>query len=152
VTLNNTTVNSCMIYPIRNVNGTSSTRLYYGTSGAGAYELTWGTDPSSIRYKENVIDLPPRYVDGILQLRPVEFSFKTTPDKRNIGFIAEEVNEIIPEVVVRNANDDSIIEGLDYEHLVAPLLKLVQRQQERIQTLESELLAVKEFIKFETTL
>jgi hypothetical protein len=136
VAINNTIVNSCCIYPIRNVNGTSSTRLYYGSAGGQNYELYWGTDPSSIRYKENVIDLPLRYIDGLLQLRPVEFSFKTSPNKRNIGFIAEEVNEIIPEVVVRNANDDTIIEGIDYEHLVAPLLKLIQNLTKRVQDLE----------------
>jgi len=132
-TLNSVGASTFVIGPVRNSNGTSSNRMYWNNANG---EVTYGTDPSSIRYKEDVVNLPNRYIDAIFHLRPVEFSFKTSPDKRSIGFIAEEVNELIPEVVIRNAQDETIIEGLDYEHLTAPIISLLQDYKHRIDTLE----------------
>ncbi len=135
----NTVPNSCVINPIRNLNGPASQRLYYSPAGAPGQvgEITWGTDESSIRYKHNVIDLPSRYVDAIYRLKPVEFEFKSVPDQRRVGLIAEEVAEHMPELVVYNALDQSIIEGLEYEHLVAPLISIVQDFKSRIDILET---------------
>ncbi len=69
----------------------------------------------------------------------VEYSFKTTPTKRNVGLIAEEVDAIIPEVVIRNAVNDVIIEGVEYEHLVAPLIKIIQNYQILLQQYDARL-------------
>ncbi len=132
-TLNTVTTNACYINPIRNANGTSSTRMYWD---AGTFEVTYGTDASSLRYKTNVQDLPNRYTDALLNLHPVEFDYKES-GKHSIGFIAEEVNEYIPEIVVKNAVDNNVIEGIEYEHLVAPMLKIIQEYQIRIETLEN---------------
>jgi hypothetical protein len=132
--INNTTANSTVIYPIRNVNGTSSTRLFWDPS---TYEVTYGSDASSIRYKENVIDLPQRYIDNVHKLRPVEFTFKSTPNKKQIGMIAEQVDEFIPEIVIRNAIDENVIEGIDYKNLIAPLVQIVKEYKDKIKYLEN---------------
>ena len=142
--INNTTPSSCVVYPIRNVNGTASNRLYWDPL---TFEITYGTEPSSIRYKQDVIDLPQKYIDGIYQLRPVEFSFKTCPEKRNVGLIAEEVNEIMPEIIIRNAIDDTIIEGINYEHLVAPLINVVKHYKDVIDQHQLTLLNHKNRLK-----
>jgi hypothetical protein len=136
-TINNTVTNSTVVYPIRNVNGTSSTQLYWDTS---TYEVTYGTEPSSMRYKENVIDLPRRYIDDIYKLRPVEFTFKSDlSGKKYIGFIAEDVNEIIPEVVIRNATDENIIEGIDYDKLVVPLIEIIKEYKIKLSSIENDI-------------
>lgn len=61
-----------------------------------------GTTTSSIRYKENVVDMDD-YSSKILDLRPVMFDYKgENVDKHQPGLIAEEVNEIMPELVAWN--------------------------------------------------
>jgi hypothetical protein len=130
IPINNTIPNSCVVYPIRNVNGTASNRVYWDPT---TYEMTYGTEPSSIRYKENVIDIPRRYIDSIFELRPVEFNFKNKNQKQ-IGLIAEQVDEIMPEVVIRNA--DSVVEGVDYQQLIAPMIEIIKQMKSSLTQIE----------------
>lgn len=123
--LDNTVASSLVIAPVRNVNGPSTQRLYYTPT---TKEITWGTDSSSRRYKQDIAMLPQRYIDAIHHLKPVEFSFRSSPGARTIGLIAEDVFEHIPEIVTRNAIDPGVIEGLDMDRLIAPLIALVQAQ------------------------
>jgi hypothetical protein len=58
---------------------------------------------SDIRLKENVTDLPSQ-LDNIMALRPVEFDWKDGTGHQ-IGFIAQEVNEIYPDLVGVGANE-----------------------------------------------
>jgi Chaperone of endosialidase len=97
------------------------------------------TDHSSIRYKKDIIDLPDRYIDAIYKLNPVEFAFKVAPKKRVVGLIAEEVNEHLPETVVRHALDPSIIEGVQYPQLIAPLVAIIKNYKARLDAHEARL-------------
>lgn len=117
------------INPIRQANGTPGIRLYYQQP---SNEITWGTDSSSIKYKDNVQNLSQRYIDAVYKLRPVEFTFKSDC-RKNIGFIAEEVDSVLPEVVTRINGQ---IEGVQYEHLVAPLVKIIQDMRKEIDELK----------------
>jgi Chaperone of endosialidase len=120
---------SCCIRPIRNINGTVNNRLYYdATTG----ELIWGTDPSSLRYKQDIVSVPTKYIDAIYKLKPVEFAFKSSPTNRTIGLIAEDVLGQIPEIVTYNALDDTVIEGLDINRLIAPLVAIVQEHKRQL--------------------
>ncbi|WP_320046826.1 tail fiber domain-containing protein [uncultured Ilyobacter sp.] len=58
---------------------------------------------SSLRYKHNVIGLPSSTA-AVLALRPVTFNWNATGE-RDIGLIAEEVAEIVPELVLYDAED-----------------------------------------------
>ncbi len=140
LTNNNGIPSSCVIKPIRNLNGPATQLLYYspGIGPGQDGEITWGTDSSSIRYKQDVVDLPTRYIDAIFNLRPVEFAFKSVPNKRTIGLIAEDVLEHVPEIVTHNPLDDTIIEGLDTERLVAPLVAIAQQQSADFKTLRRD--------------
>ncbi len=137
--VDNTVPNSCIITPIRNLNAPSDQRLYYSPNGTA--EITSGGDSvSSIRYKQDVIELPRRYIDAVFDLKPVEFEFKTDSRKRTIGLIAEDVLEHIPEIVMFNALDDTVVEGLEIDRLVAPLVAIAQQHEIRINTLRDQLL------------
>ena len=57
----------------------------------------------------------------------------------NIGFIAQEVEEVIPEIVKDKKHFDKEIKTLDYEKLTAVLIKAVQEQQQQINKLEEKL-------------
>jgi Chaperone of endosialidase len=117
------------INPIRQMNGNSGIRLYYQWDN----EITWGTESSSLKYKTNVNNLSRQYIDAVYKLRPVEFNYKYD-GKKSIGFIAEEVEQILPEVVTRINGE---IEGVEYEHLIAPLVTIIQELRKEIDEIKS---------------
>ncbi|MCR4274730.1 MAG: right-handed parallel beta-helix repeat-containing protein [Candidatus Campbellbacteria bacterium] len=100
------------------------------------YEITnGGTDcgASSERFKENIIDIPYGLAD-VMKLRPVSFNYKEeiNPDiSPRIGFIAEDVAIIIPEVV--SYEDDGVTpQGVDYNKLTALLAKAIQELSAKV--------------------
>ncbi|MBI4117343.1 MAG: NYN domain-containing protein [Parcubacteria group bacterium] len=90
---------------------------------------------SSLRFKENIQDLNYGLAE-VLQFRPVTFTFKPESNigpGTKLGFIAEEMQTIIPEVVTLD-NDGNVF-GLDYPVLTAVLAKAIQEQQANIASL-----------------
>ena len=72
---------------------------------AGSGNATFGgtiTENSSIALKENVFDLNTT-LDKINRVRPVKYNKKKCK-KKEIGFIAEELAEIFPELVENDEN------------------------------------------------
>jgi len=68
-----------------------------------------GTQVSAARYKRDIQALGPRS-ERLAQLRPVSFRYKEDPQgTRQYGLIAEEVAQVYPELVTRNAQGE--IEG-----------------------------------------
>ena len=95
-----------------------------------------GTVSSSIRYKENVLDMD-NVSSAILKLRPVTFDLKNRPSsKRQVGLIAEEAYEVMPDLVVHNM--DGEIESVKYHDLPALLLNELQKAVKRIEVLEAQ--------------
>lgn len=105
---------------------------------------------SSKIIKENVVDVTEEEALKVLQLTPVNFNYKFDNEKKpNIGLIAEDVIDILPNIV--NAPKDyaksekEIFEGLsnvlsiDYSKLTPYLVKLCQMQQSKIDDLETRL-------------
>jgi hypothetical protein len=94
VTLNNTTEQSFVVKPVRNATSFGTQMNYDATSG----EITYGT-PSDSNLKENIATTS-NYFDSLLKLRPVEYSFKEDVSSiRHIGFIAQEVQPLLPALV-----------------------------------------------------
>jgi hypothetical protein len=104
---------------IASLSGTGIRSVY--SDGAGRLTNT----SSDATLKENV-DPISQGLDVVMQLNPVSFNWKNVDDngpQREIGFIAQEVQPIIPEVIGVN------LEGtlsLDYPKLVAVLTKAIQ--------------------------
>jgi hypothetical protein len=89
-----------------------------------------GVLASSERYKTGITSLSSEAVK-LQQLRPVTFHLKTEPDGAlQFGLIAEEVDRVYPDLVVRNASGQ--IEGLRYDELTPILLREVQEQQQAL--------------------
>jgi len=61
------------------------------------------TESSSIAIKENIFDLNTT-LDKINRVRPVKYNKKVSKNKKEIGFIAEELAEIFPELVENDEN------------------------------------------------
>ncbi len=85
-------------------------------------------------------------LDKVSRLQGVSYNWKQDeypeyrfPDKRQIGFLAEEVNEVLPEVVLE---DDSGPLAVDYGRLTALLVEAVKEQQETINQLQKRIEAL----------
>ena len=99
--------------------------------------VAFSTTPSDKRLKKNIKDID-YGLDTIMKLSPKEYDWKKD-DTHDIGFIAQEVEEIIPEIVKDKKHFDKDIKTLDYEKLTAVLIKAVQEQQQQINKLEEKL-------------
>lgn len=95
-----------------------------------------GTVSSSIRFKENVQDMD-HDSNSIMDLRPVSFTYKTHPGKKQFGLIAEEVLPIMSELVVHNEAGE--VESVKYQDLPILMLNELQRLAKRVQDLEKTL-------------
>jgi hypothetical protein len=111
--------------------------------GAGAYanDLNITSDgvlttaSSDEKYKYNI--LPINYgLNTILQLKPVNFQW-IKGEENDLGFIAQDVAEIIPEAVNTNWNSDLLFR---YESLIPILTKAIQEQQALIKALEQRII------------
>ena len=100
----------------------------------GAFFATSITETSALRYKENVSNLDS--IASLYKLRPVTFDWKDTGVK-DIGLIAEEVKEHVPELV--HLDEEGGAEGIKYSKLTSLLIKAVQDQQTEIINLKSRL-------------
>jgi predicted esterase YcpF (UPF0227 family) len=95
---------------------------------------------SDYRLKENVTPVS----DGITrlqQLKPSRFNFIVDPDKTVDGFLAHEVQTIVPEAITgeKDAVDDDgnpVYQGIDQSKLVPLLTAALQEAIGRIETLE----------------
>ncbi len=114
---------------------TTPTRPLHMASGAHVTTGGVWTDASSIQYKQDVASLPlDKAVETLLGLNPVTFRYKNAKDEKHVGFIAEEVPELV-------ASQDR--KGLSPMDIIAVLVKVVQEQQRELDTLKRELEALK---------
>lgn len=92
-----------------------------------------GTVSSSRRFKEDIQDMGQASA-GLMRLRPVTFRYKKpfTDGSKPIqyGLIAEEVEEVYPDLVAHSA--DGQIQSVKYQVLDSMLLNEVQKQQHEI--------------------
>jgi hypothetical protein len=84
---------------------------------------------SSIAFKTNVRTLESA-VDLVSRLRGVRFDWKASGEPA-VGLIAEEVEQVIPEVVAHDEKDGSA-RGVNYSSLVAVLVEAVKSQKQTI--------------------
>jgi trimeric autotransporter adhesin len=102
-------------------------------TGAAVYVTSsgrLGVLASSERYKTSI--KPIGSTAKLEQLRPVTFHLKNDPRGTvQYGLIAEEVDRVYPELVIRD--DAGKIQGVRYDELAPMLLNEMQRQQRRIE-------------------
>jgi hypothetical protein len=108
-----------------------------------------GTSPwantSDERLKKNIITIP-NALDKVLNLRGVNFEWKDPNNQEKgvrIGFIAQEAEKVIPEVV----NKDGEFYSMQYAPVTAVLVEAIKDQQKQIEALKAELEAIKALLK-----
>jgi len=115
----------------------------YNLTVAGTAWVTSGSwSGSDARWKKNVSTLSTSSsLDKIMALTPVTYEWKTDefPDMKfttgtQLGFIAQDVENIIPEVVT---TDNNGYKGISYEKIVPVLTSAIQEQQKEIESLKT---------------
>jgi hypothetical protein len=92
------------------------------------------TESSALRYKENIETLT-YGLDDVVKMRGVTYN-KIETGVKEIGVIAEEVYDIIPELV--NKNEDGEIESVSYGRITAVLIQAIKELKEEIETLKNK--------------
>jgi DNA-binding transcriptional regulator GbsR (MarR family) len=67
----------------------------------------------------------------VLKLRPVNYTWKDN-DRKDLGFIAQEIREILPEIVLES-DDEMKTLLMNYNGVIPVLVKAIQEQQKIIQ-------------------
>jgi hypothetical protein len=123
---------TCFIGNIRNVTTQNANALPVVIDGAGQL----GTVSSSQRFKHDIKPMG-KASEGILALEPVTFRYKS--DSANIpqfGLIAEEVEKVNPDLVVRDKNGE--IYTVRYEAVNAMLLNEFLKEHRKVENLRND--------------
>ena len=119
--------NSCFIGHIRNVTTTNNDAIPILIDSAGQL----GTTSSSRRFKEEIKPMD-KASEALLALKPVTFHFKSDNTNRpEFGLIAEEVAEVNPDLVVRDA--DGEIYTVRYDAVNAMLLNEFLKEHSKVE-------------------
>ena len=130
--------------------GSTESHCHYGSNGdwyirpanvaSGDVNVRNYAAESDERLKTNIVDITYGTTE-LLQLRPRKFEWKEGAGERN-GFIAQEVESVIPafvktgELKIEGREEEDGIKTVDYNSIVATLVKTVQELEARIKTLE----------------
>ena len=113
------------------------------TLGTGGIQITTAgaltaadniTAYSDIRLKKN-IELIPNALEKVLSVRGVTFE-RIDTGNRGAGVIAQEIEKILPEVVMENEDG---IKSVAYGNMVGLLIEAIKEQQTHINRLEQKI-------------
>jgi len=108
------------------------------THGSGGTNFNTTSDH---RLKENVVAMADA-TTRLKQLQPKRFNFMTDADTTVDGFLAHEVQSVVPEAITGTHNEvdadgDPVYQGIDQSKLVPLLVKTIQELEARIVALET---------------
>ena len=99
----------------------------------GSLTATGGVS-SDIRLKENIEYIELDATNVINQLKPATFKYIDFPEKTRTGFIAQDVLKILPNLVLGNGEEEHGTYGLDYDGILAIVVKAFKEQQTLIES------------------
>ena len=111
---------------------------------------------SDARLKKNVVAIE-KAMDVVKKLAPKVYNFRQSEfpemdlaDGRNMGFLAQDLEDVLPELVSEGAEVVNVKDGntfhsksVNYIELIPLLTKAMQEQQETIDRLEAEISSIK---------
>jgi len=133
---NDTTTSNVFVRFYVNAGGTNSGQI----NANGASTAAFGTF-SDARLKENITNLPSQLAN-ILALRPVEFDYiQSEGGGHQIGFIAQEMEQVYPDVVAERADGMKTITA--WSKTEARLVKAIQELNAKVEAQAAEIAALK---------
>ncbi|OFY21682.1 MAG: hypothetical protein A2W98_03385 [Bacteroidetes bacterium GWF2_33_38] len=121
------------------INGDNTNGKTFFVNGSAGGTTTWAVI-SDRNYKKDIVEIS-NPLDKVMKLRGVNFNWKdnTMGDRLQMGFIAQEAEEVIPEVVDK-------FEGkytMSYAPITALLVEAMKEQQKQIDALKNENMKLK---------
>jgi hypothetical protein len=135
--------------------------LGYYNQGAGAYKLriadsgtvtnatgTYGTI-SDAKLKENIVDATPK-LDDVMKLKVRNFNLKSDPNNKQIGFIAQEFEQVFPSMVEEHKDSDpdtnedlgTVTKSIKTSILVPMLVKAIQELNAKVEAQAAQIAAL----------
>lgn len=115
--------------------------VVYNGSTTGKYTTSGWTHSSDMRLKHDIAPIE-NSLDKIIKIQGVEYKFNSDPEnKTQVGFIAQQVEPIFPEVVQTDSNG---FKSMVYSNLVAPIVEAIKElyyskaDVRRVEKLEAE--------------
>jgi hypothetical protein len=111
----------------------------FGSGGIGSFAFNTGiyTPLSDINKKKDFEDSTIG-LSAILNLKPTLYRMLDEVDtQKHLGFIAQEVKEFIPQAYVENGEGEDKFIGINFNAIVAALVKSIQEQQAQIEELKA---------------
>jgi hypothetical protein len=135
--------NSGQLYIYSSSGGTADVIRGFDSTGTNNFAIDANgdyQDLSDAKYKENIASSE-RGLSDIMALNVVSFDWNNKDWHETSGFIAQEVEQSIPELVARNEDTGDL--SIKTNNLIPMLTKALQEAVSRIETLESEVTALK---------
>lgn len=101
---------------------------------------TPGGGTSDKRVKNNIQPITENTLPIIEKLEPVKFQFKSNPNITRHGFVAQDVLNIKPDLVLGDGDQEGGTYGLDYDGLLALTIKALQEANIKIKQLEQRII------------
>ena len=110
-------------------------------SPTGVLTATTLTETSDVRLKENITEvLPFDSLSKIMEIKIKEYNYTFEKSKRHTGVIAQEIKEVLPEVVeITSANGLDDFHSVHYTGLVPHLVNCIKELKKEIDDLKSRL-------------
>lgn len=120
------------------------------------YSFIYSTSDASL--KRNISSLN-NSIEVVKRLRPVSYNMRTSVDvnapysnQLSFGFIAQEMAEVLPELVttfihpgdVKKAGDEQNLMAISYDGLIPVLTSCIQEQQQKIEELEQQIVLMQQ--------
>jgi hypothetical protein len=106
------------------------------------------SNASDRRLKDNIVDIDDKYVGLLNIVNAKQYNFKSSEDKTDLGFIAQEVEDAMKQIgitddkmpIISKPTDNDVDKyyGLDYSQMTALLWKICQVQQKEIDELKNK--------------
>ena len=106
------------------------------------------SNASDRRLKDNIVDIDDKYVGLLNIVNAKQYNFKSSEDKTDLGFIAQEVENAMKQIgiaddkmpIISKPTDNDVDKyyGLDYSQMTALLWKICQVQQKEIDELKNK--------------
>jgi len=115
--------------------------------------VAYSTLVSDERLKENVFPLS-NSLDKILQLEGISYNRINNDDKRvHLGFIAQQVEPIIPEVVIEQilpltGDEETLYKTINYTEIIPHIVEGMKEQQQIINDQQKEIDDLKQKVEF----
>jgi len=93
------------------------------------------TQTSDERLKQNILPIQ-HGLDKVLKLQGVEYQYIADADNTEVGLIAQQVEEVVPEVVRESADG---MKTVNYGALVGVLIEAVKELTQEVETLKAKL-------------